>query len=192
VKIRLGPTQNLYPMPCCIVVGGTIDDPGALTVAWINIVSSTPPTVAVGIRGTRHTLERIRATSDFTVNVPSTALAPQVDVFGIVSGRAADKFAATGLTLSPSAVVTSPLVDQCAYNLECRVTQEVPVGEYVLLLGEVVESHAEESVLDASGTKCDIGALDPLVYIAGSREYHGVGPKTADAYTVGRPLLGEK
>lgn len=189
MKKQLGPTQNFYPMPCPVVVGGTIDDPGALAVAWINIVSQTPPTIAMGLRRTRHTLERIRATGDFTVNIASTGQAAQVDLFGIVSGRTADKFAATGWTLSPSSSITAPIIDQCAYNLECRITNEVEVGEYAVILGEVVESHAEETLLDQTGKKCDVAKLDPLVYVAGSREYRGLGPKVADAFSCGKPLL---
>ncbi|MBI5231620.1 MAG: flavin reductase family protein [Coriobacteriales bacterium] len=185
MKIRLGPTQNLYPMPCPIVVGGTMDQPRALTVAWINVVSSTPPTVAMGVRRTRHTLEAIRERGTFTVNVPPASLAAETDYFGIASGRTADKFAVTGLSLVPSAVIETPIIEQCPFNLECRVTGETEVGEYVVVLGEVLESHADESVLDGGGA-VDIEALDPLVYIAGARQYRRLGDKVADAFKIGR------
>jgi len=72
--------------------------------------------------------------------------------------------------------------------MECRVTHEIPLGSHVLLVAEVVESHAEESVLDQAGTKVDVAALDPLVYIAGSREYRRLGEKVADAYTIGKGI----
>ena len=102
MKKRLGPIERLFPMPCVLVVGGTMDEADMLAVAWINMVSSTPPTIAMGLRNTRRTLELIHETGgSFTVNIPDTKLAPQVDYCGIVTGRAADKFAATGLTLVP-------------------------------------------------------------------------------------------
>ena len=76
MKKRLGPVERLFPMPCVLVVGGTMDEADTLAVAWINIVSSTPPTIAMGLRKTRRTLELIRATGGtFTVNVPDTKLA---------------------------------------------------------------------------------------------------------------------
>lgn len=191
MKKRLGAMERLYPMPCPLIVGGTMDEADALAVAWINIVSSTPPTVAMGLRKTRRTLELIRETGTFTVNLPSTSLAAETDFCGITTGRKTDKFAATGLTLSPAAVVVTPIIEQCAYNLECEVTGEVEVGEYVVVLGQIVESHADESVLDAAGEKVDVAKLDPLIYIAGSREYRALGAKVADAFSVGKNISAE-
>lgn len=189
MKKRIGPVERLYPMPCPLVVGGTIEHADTLAVAWINIVSSVPPTIAMGLRDSRYTLELIRRSGTFTVNVPDTSMAAQVDFCGTTNGRTTDKFASTGLTLAPSALVEAPIIDQCPFNLECRVTEEVVVGSYVVVLGEVVEAHAEERILaEPEGSVVDVGALDPLVYIAGSREYRGVGPKLADAYGLGRDI----
>ena len=188
MKKRLGPVDRLYPMPCVLVVGGTAAEADTLAVAWINIVASTPATVAMGLRRTRRTLELIRSTAEFTVNVPDTSLAAAVDYCGTTPGRDRDKFADAGLTLAPSAVVKTPLVQECPFNLECRVTQEVAVGEYVVVFGEVVEAHADERVLRPDTNLVDMDALDPLVYCAGVREYRGLGPKLADAYQIGREI----
>ena len=189
MKRQLGPSERLYPMPCPLVVGGTMDEADVLAVAWINIVSSTPPSIAMGLRRTRRTLELIRQTGEFTVNLPSTSLATQVDYCGLVSGRKHDKFATAGLTLERGAVLSTPLIAECPYNLECRITNEVAVGEYVVVIGEILESHADESILDETGEKVDVTALDPLVYIAGSREYRGLTPKLADAFSIGKTLM---
>jgi flavin reductase (DIM6/NTAB) family NADH-FMN oxidoreductase RutF len=188
MKKRLGPSERLYPMPCALVVGGTMEEADVLAVAWLNIVSSTPPSIAMGLRRTRRTLELIRETGEFTVNFPSTSLVTEVDYCGLVSGRKHDKFAEAGLTREPAALVATPLITECPYNLECRVSESVEVGEYVVIIGEIVESHAEESVLDATGNKVDVSALDPIAYIAGSREYRGLSPKLADAFSIGKAL----
>jgi flavin reductase (DIM6/NTAB) family NADH-FMN oxidoreductase RutF len=186
MKQRLGVVERLFPMPCVLVVGGTMEQADTLAVAWINVVSSTPPTIAMGLRKTRRTLELIRATGGaFTVNIPDTTLAPQVDYCGIVTGRSADKFAATGLTLVAASVVGTPIIDECPYNIECRTTHEVEVGEYVVVFGEIVECHAEENVLREGTDIAEMDYLDPLIYCAGVREYRGLGPKLHDAYKVG-------
>jgi flavin reductase (DIM6/NTAB) family NADH-FMN oxidoreductase RutF len=185
MKRRLGPLERLFPMPAALVVGGTMDRADTLAVAWLNIVSSTPPTVAMGLRNSRHTLELIRAGGEFTVNIPNTALVAEVDYCGTTQGRSVDKFAATGLTLVPSAVISTPIIEQCPFNLECRVTNEVKVGGYVVVFGEIVESHADESVLRTGTNLVEMDALDPLVYCAGVREYRALGSKVADAYDVG-------
>lgn len=186
MKKRLGAVERLFPMPCVLVVGGTMDAADTLACAWINVMSSTPPTIAMGLRKTRRTLELIRSSGGtFTVNVPDTKLAAQVDYCGIVSGKKADKFAATGLTLVPASIVGTPIIDECPYNIECRTTHEVEVGEYVVVFGEIVECHAEENVLREGTDIVEMDFLDPLVYIAGAREYRGLGPKLHDAYKIG-------
>jgi len=175
-------------MPSPLVVAGTMQAADTMAVAWIGIASATPPSVGMALRRTRETLARIRECGDFTVNIPDTSMAAVVDYCGLVSGRDRDKFADTGLTLAASSVVGSPMIDECPYNMECRLTHQIEIGEYVFVIGEVVQTHADESVLDESGRRVDIEALDPLVYIAGSREYRGLGERVADAFSIGRTL----
>lgn len=189
MKKMLGPVERLFPMPCPLVVGGTMEHADALAVAWINVVSSTPPTVAMGLRESRATLALIRTSGSFTVNIPTSSMAKLVDFCGLTSGRIVDKFAVTGLTLAPSRIVEAPLIEQCPFNLECRVTSETVVGSYLVVFGEIVEAHADEDVLRADN-QIDIEALDPLVYIAGAREYRRLGEKVADAFDVGKKLQG--
>lgn len=192
LKKQLGPLDRLFPMPCVLVVGGTLNDADALTVAWINVVSSTPPTVAMGLRESRRTLDLIHSSNSFTVNVPTSKMAAEVDFFGLASGRSTNKFARSGLTLLPGTATATPIIEQCPFNLECRVTEEVRVGSYRLVMGEVVESHADTGILvDSEDTLVDMGKLDPLVYCAGVREYRKLGKKVADAFSIGRTLMSD-
>lgn len=191
MKKRLGPLERLFPMPCPLVVGGTIEHADTLAVAWINVVSSTPPTVVMGLRESRLTLELIRSTGTFTVNIPRASMATEVDYCGLVSGRTADKFTSARLTLRPSALVEAPIIEECPYNIECRVVNETEVGSYIVLFGEIVETHADEEILcDVTGDLVDMDALDPLVYCAGVREYRRLGEKVADAFSAGKRLTG--
>jgi flavin reductase (DIM6/NTAB) family NADH-FMN oxidoreductase RutF len=188
MKKRLGPSDRLYPMPCPLICAGTLEAADALAAAWVGICAGSPPQIAVALRTSRRTLELIRESGTFTVNTPRASDAAFADYFGTVSGRNHDKFAESGWTLEPSVVVDSPRIAECPYQLECRVVHELDLGEHILIVGEIVESHAEESVLDESGTKVDVMKLDPLVYIAGTREYRRLGEKVADAYTLGKTI----
>ena len=186
MKQRLGAVERLFPMPAVLVVGGTMEEADTLACAWINVISSTPPTIVLGLRKTRRTLELIRAGGgDFSVNIPDTSLVAAVDYCGIVSGKTADKFAATGLTLSPGTVGSAPVIDECPYNIECRTVSEIKVGDYVVVFGEILECLAEERVLRPDTDIAEMDELDPLIYIAGAREYRRLGPKVADAYSIG-------
>jgi flavin reductase (DIM6/NTAB) family NADH-FMN oxidoreductase RutF len=190
MKRRLGPTERLYPMPTPLVVGGTGDRISVMTVAWIAIAGSTPSSIVMAVRSTRHTLALIRESGEFTVNVASVALAEAVDYCGIVSGRNTDKFADTGLTPVAGAMVATPVIEECSLNLECRVVQEIPNGEYVLVIGEIVETQADEAILDDNGL-ISVDALDPIVYIPSTREYRGLTPKIADAFRIGRGVASD-
>jgi flavin reductase (DIM6/NTAB) family NADH-FMN oxidoreductase RutF len=188
MKKRLGPSDRLYPMPCTLICGGTMDEADACAVAWMGICATSPPRVAIALRESRRTLELVRATGTLTINTPRVEDAAVVDFFGTVTGRDRDKFAASGWTLEPSVEVAAPRIAECPYQMECRVTHEIELGSHVLLIAEVVESHAEQDVLDETGDKVDVALLDPLVYIAGSREYRRLGEKVADAYTIGKTI----
>ena len=189
MKRRLGPTERLYPMPSPLIVGGKGTRLSIMPSSWIAIAGSTPSSVVIAIRATRHTLALIRETGEFTVNIAPVALAEAVDYCGLVSGRNTDKFEDTGLTAVPGAVVDTPIIEECPLNLECRVLTEVPNGDYVLLIGEIVETQVDEAVLD--GDEVDVTRLDPLVYCPSSREYRGVTGKVADAFKIGRGVSGE-
>ena len=188
MKQRLSVKPLLYPMPTPLIAAAYEGERGLFTAAWIGMVSGTPPTIGIAIRSTRNTLRLIEASGEFTVNIPRVGMEAAVDFCGIASGRDTDKFDAAGLTAEPASIVSAPLVAECPFNIECRVVEIHPMGEYRLVMGEIVETHAEVGILTPDGKTVDVGLLDPLVYIPGTQEYRGLGPKVADAYSVGLPL----
>lgn len=187
MKKRLSVKPWLFPMPTPLIAAAHEGERGVLTVAWIGMVSGTPPTIGMALRHTRRTLRLIEASGEFTVNIPRVGMEAAVDFCGIVSGDTTDKFSAAGLTAAPATIVGAPIVAECPFNMECRVVGIQEMGDYRLVLGEVVETHADEDIVTAGGL-VDVGLLDPLTYIPGVREYRGLGRKLADAYTVGLPL----
>ena len=187
MKKRLGPAERIYPMPTAIVVSGTLAEPARCTVAWISVVSSTPPALVVGLRKNRDTLRAIERSRSFTVNLPSPDMVEVADYFGITTGRKVNKFAASGLTLRPGAVVSAPFIAECRYALECEVAHAIELGQYQVIVGEIMETWAAQDILDENGNVL-IEKLDPLIYVPGAREYRRVGEKVADAYSIGKSL----
>ncbi len=189
MKTRLGPQNRLFPAPVPLVLSGTGDEASMLAVAWATIVGSKPPSLAMALGRRHHTVDLIERTGEFTVNVPPVSLAEEVDYCGLVSGRDVDKTARCGFTLLPSAVVGPPIIEECPYNLECRVSEtfDMPTGT-LLVVGEVLEAHADAELVRENGRDVDIARLDPLVYITGNREYFRLGERVADAYRIGRRL----
>jgi flavin reductase (DIM6/NTAB) family NADH-FMN oxidoreductase RutF len=191
-KRQLGPCVTFFPQPTTLISSVGIDGQvNVMTASWTGIVSKTPPTMAVSLNVNRRTYEQIRETGCFVVNLMPASLAVEADYCGLKSGREEDKLMVAGLTPVPALKVAAPLIDESPLNVECVLRDEVELGEYRLLLGEIVEIHAAEKAFDESGTM-DARAFDPLVYLGGIREYWSLGQKQADAYKDGKQLFEKK
>jgi len=187
-KRLLGPCVTFFPQPTTLIT--SIGEDGAadvMTASWVSIVSKTPPTVAVALNKGRLTYEQIRATGSFVVNQAPASLAVAADYCGLRSGRDADKFAVAGLSMARATQVDAPLIEECPLNLECRYQQDVVLGDYRLVLGEIVEVHALDEAF-ARQPQGEAAPFDPLVYLGGIREYWSLGERKADAYKDGLGL----
>ncbi|WP_187426625.1 flavin reductase family protein [Geothermobacter ehrlichii] len=187
-KRKLGPCVTFFPQPTTLVT--SVDTAGKvnlMTASWAGIVSKTPPTMAISLNRSRLTYEQIRQTGCFVVNMVPVSLAVAADFCGIRSGRDRDKAVVTGLTLVPAEQVAAPLVGECPLNVECRLVREVELGDYRLMLGEIVQIHAAEQAFAEDGGM-SVAAFDPLVYLGGIREYWSLGGHVADAYRDGLRL----
>jgi len=189
-KRRLGPCVTFFPQPATLVATkGSDGSVNLMMASWVGIVSKTPPTMAVSLHRDRQTLANIMTSGVFSVNMVPTALAVAADACGLVSGKRADKHRLTGLKITPGILAGNPLVTESPLNVECRFLREVELGDYRLVMGEIVEIHACDQAFDAQG-HADVTLFDPLVYLGGLREYWSLGAKTADAYRAGLALLG--
>ena len=188
-KRALGPCVTFFPQPTTMITSIGLDgDVNIMTASWAGIVSKTPPTMAVSFNHNRLSYNNIRQTGEFVVNLVPTGLATEADLCGIRSGRDLDKAQLCQLKLEAAQQVSPPLLTYSPLNVECRVTQELELGEYRLVLGEILQIHAAEQAFDEHPNG-DARCFDPLVYLGGIREYWSLGEKVADAYQAGKILL---
>lgn len=188
MKQSLGAKTLLFPTPVLLV--GTYDHegkPNLMNAAWGGICSSEPPSVAVSLRKARHSYAAIVERKAFTVGIPSEALIKEADYVGIVSGRTADKFAATGLTPVKSELVDAPYAAEFPIVLECRLLHTLELGIHTQFVGEIVDVKADAAVLGDDGLP-DILKIKPLVFDTGHRGYHGIGPLLGQAFSVGKDI----
>lgn len=170
-----GPEEALFPVPAVMVT--CADKSGKaniITLAWVGIVCSDPPTISISIRPGRYSNGIIKETGEFVVNIPNLDLVKETDTCGIISGRDKDKFKETGLTKTAASKVKAPLIKECPVNIECRVKQVSNLGVHDLFLGEVLAVHYDEEILDEKGN-VDFGRARPFVYNQG--EYWSMGKK---------------
>jgi flavin reductase (DIM6/NTAB) family NADH-FMN oxidoreductase RutF len=185
MKRSLGAHTILYPTPVLIV--GTYDaagKPNVMTVSWGGICCSSPPCVSISLRKGRHSWQALMVRKAFTISLPSESHIKEADYFGTVSGRSADKFAATGLTPIRSELVDAPYVKEFPLILECRVIQVHEIGVHTQFIGEILDIKADEAVLDEQGHP-GIQLIKPFCYSPPQSAYYGIGSHLGDAYSLG-------
>jgi flavin reductase (DIM6/NTAB) family NADH-FMN oxidoreductase RutF len=136
--------QLKYPEWIDLVVSRDPDGQvNAMPVGWSMIASGTPALYAVAIHHGHHTAQLIAAARAFTIAVPGAGMGEAVLYCGTHSGRDGDKIGPAGLRLAPAAKVVTPLIEGAVYNLECRLHQQVPAGDHILFIGEIVAAHRD-------------------------------------------------
>ncbi len=191
-KRQLGPCVTFFPQPTTIVTSlNSAGQVNLMTASWAGIVSKTPPTMAISLNKGRQTYANILASKEFVVNMVPASLAVEADYCGIRSGRNEDKLTTAGLNLEPAQELQVPLLAESPLNLECRLSQEIEIGDYRLLLGEILQVHAVESAF-AEEDQIDTRSFDPLVYLGGIREYWDLGQRRGLAYTDGKRLISRE
>ena len=164
------------PVPPVMVSCGDGTSANIITVAWTGTVNTKPPMTYISLRPTRHSYGLIKESGEFVVNLTPASLVKQADYCGIYTGAKVDKFAKCGLTRAEAAQVRAPLIAECPVNLECKVTQILPLGTHDMFLAEIVAVHVDEALLDASG-KLRLERAGLAAFAHG--DYYALGKKLA-------------
>ena len=120
--------------------------PNIISAEWTHHVSYKPGIIAVCIGFGKATLENIRRTKKFGVNIAATDQSAMASVAGDNSGKKIDKISALKeLGFEFYAGKNGlPMVKAAAMNAECKLMKEITLGDHVMLVGEVVEAHAPD------------------------------------------------
>lgn len=179
-RIELKPGIVNYPMPVVLVGTSLAGSDDFMTVAWMSMVSHTPPRVAVSL-GPHLTRDRIHETGAFSICVPSAKDLVDVDWCGIVSGAKVDKSKAFDVFRGHTGV---PLIESCGLNVECRLDHVDANESNETFVGDVVAIYADEAVL--TDGKVDLEKLDPLVLSQLDARYLTLGTVAGHAWRDGR------
>lgn len=155
VKKRLEPSTLIPCMVVLVTCQGVDGKPNVSAISEGGVLCNHPPMMGISITRSHLSNKQIKETGEFVINVPSQDLMYKADVCGCVTGRKADKFALTGLTLIPSQVVKVPSIKECPINIECKVRHILNLGTDDLFIGEVVSNLADEEILKAGAESED-------------------------------------
>jgi flavin reductase (DIM6/NTAB) family NADH-FMN oxidoreductase RutF len=181
-KLLIG---SVVPRPIAWV--SSVDGAGVRNLApfsYFMAITHDPPTIAfsagprgaetTGGTGRKDTLANVQATGEFVVNVVDDALAAQMNVTSADYPPEVDEFTEAGLAIAPSVKVKAPRVAGAPVNMECRVTQILPVGRlpHHLVMGEIVHLHVRDDVHDPASGRLDMHRLKPVGRLAGHLYTH--------------------
>ena len=167
MKVK-GSLQNYYhyafPMQTILVTCNDVHHKtNIITLAWHTPISSKPPLYGISLSPKRHSYTLIQEIKEFVINYIPYSLAEAANFCGTHSGRTTDKIGITGLTLTPSHVLSTPLIQEGYAHLECKLVNTISLGDHSLLIGEVVAVSADEDAFTDELLRTD--HIQPLYYI---------------------------
>jgi flavin reductase (DIM6/NTAB) family NADH-FMN oxidoreductase RutF len=92
----------------------------------------------------RYTWIGIEKNKKFSVNIPSEKLMKEVEICGSKSGRDVDKSQFFGNFYGKLEDV--PMIKECPFNMECKVTDIIDYDPNKGIIGEVIESYIDSKI----------------------------------------------
>ncbi len=175
-KMDWKPGNMLYPLPAVMVsLGATPEEFNIITIAWTGTICSDPPMCYISVRPNRHSYEILKKNREFVINLTTADLAFATDWCGVRSGQQHNKFEAMKLTPGKASLVNAPTIEESPVNIECRVTEIIPLGTHDLFLAEVVNVKAEEAYLNSKTGAFSLEKANLMAYSHG--KYYELGKK---------------
>lgn len=188
MKKDLGVKPYTYPMPTLMI--GTYNEDDSVDVmmmAWGGVCAENM--VALNLEADHKTVANLRQRKAFTLAVPGVDTLKESDFFGIATAnKMPDKFARSGLHAVKSKNVDAPVIEEYPLTLECVVEkfEDEPYG--LRVLGRIVNTLADEKVLDAKG-KVDAGKLHAFAFDQMGSGYYAADQKVGQAWNAGAGLM---
>lgn len=134
--------KTKYPEQVVIVIAKDKNGKAnPITLGWTMIASGTPAMMAIAVAKKHYSIEAINHSKCFTIAFPSAQMAEAALFFGSRSGRTTDKLAEFDSATEPAKEIDSVLLSDAVANFECRLHSQVPTGDHITFIGEIVCSH---------------------------------------------------
>jgi flavin reductase (DIM6/NTAB) family NADH-FMN oxidoreductase RutF len=180
-------------VPRPIAWASTLNEDGTPNLApfsFFQAVGAEPPSVIVSIGRHRDgafkdTGVNLRRTGECVISIVTDELAEAMNVTAGEYPLGVDELRRAGLTPVASDCVGPPRVGESPIALECRLTQEIPVGPdgentYLLMLLEVLAFQVRDEIYDDG--RIDPRLLGPLGRLGGDAYMH-----PGEVFEMGRP-----
>jgi len=174
-KLMIG---SIVPRPIAFV--STLSKDGLENLApfsYFNGICSNPPSIMFcparrGYDGkTKDTLNNIRDTEEFAVNIVSEDFAEQMVSTSTDFEPEVNEFEVSGLTPVPCQKIAPPKVAEAKISFECKLNKIIPVGNEgpgggFVIIGTIVLFHIDDDVYEDG--YINLGKLRPIGRLAGN------------------------
>lgn len=189
MRKNFGSKAIITPLPVLIIATYNEDgSPNAMNAAWGGQREENQ--IAICLSTDHKTTENIKQRKAFTVSFGTRKTEVISDFLGIVSGnKMPDKVSKSSLHVIKSSHVDAPMFEEYPLTLECElldISGDIDGSTY--LVGKVVNTSADESVLDEQG-KVDLGKVEPISYDSSAHAYRVLGEKVGKAFSDGKSIL---
>jgi flavin reductase (DIM6/NTAB) family NADH-FMN oxidoreductase RutF len=128
---------RMFTYALYVVTSTDGEERGAFTANWLGQASFEPPLVMVSVEADSHSLPIIRSSGRFAVCVLESGQRELAGHFGKKHRHAGDKLDGIPHHASASGL---PIIDDALSYVVCQVTGELPAGDSVVVVGEVIEA----------------------------------------------------
>ncbi len=168
--------QQFYPYTVALVGAKTEHHLNYMACAWHSAFSFDPPLFGILISKKRFTHKLIQEAGEFSVNFLSFEKAKLSSRMGRKSGYEMDKVKEFKVSLSPSRIIQTPIIEEAYVCFECKLIDLKTYGDHDLFVGKVLVIHQEEKAFGADGV-LEPKKVNPLLYL-GSDFYITINPET--------------
>lgn len=144
----------IAPIPPVMVSCGDMENSNIITIAWTGILNTIPPKTYISVRPSRHSYGIIKEKGEFIINLTPASLVKEADFCGIYTGKKVNKFDRCKFTKIKGTQVDCPMIEESPLNIECRVTDIVPLGSHDMFVADILCVNVDETLLDENGKLC--------------------------------------
>ena len=164
--------ESLIPLPITFI--STISRGGIRNIAPYSCVMPILrplDLVCIATARKRDTLDNIRDTGEFVINMAGTDFCDKVIPTARFSPPEADEFELAGLIEKPSVVVRPPGIQGCYAWMECSLEKLFEEPHYILIIGKVVHLEMIDEICHSDGS-WDVEKARPLMMTGSNNGMH--------------------
>jgi len=137
--------DRFKPESCVFVISRSLDWKNSWMVAWYNMKCSNNPFMfAVSLWKKWNTQKLIKESKEFIIAIPNKDIEDELVFFWFSNWNKVNKFEETKLKTRKWKFVNSLLLEDATINYECKLVQEIDLGNHILFIWEVLASYMNE------------------------------------------------